>query len=152
MVRFDIVAAELAATASLALAGALGCTPGVQIVQGYPGAERPLAEVAVLEPDAFTVVESVDGDAAYRCHGAHCVLRLLPGAHQLRVSHSGYDVQSREPRSFDVELGAGESYWLWTAANDQLDDWTTRLIARGTHRMLVLEPVKAPPGPVVAPK
>lgn len=102
--------------AGLTLMLAAGCAvqrPNAPI-RTYPGPERPVAEVAVVECGFSARILAIDGDDRFLGQALRDRFTLLPGRHSFRVilapSRAGADPPRQQARTVSFRLEAGHVY------------------------------------------
>jgi hypothetical protein len=95
-----------------------GCMPQQKEVIAYSGAPRSSDSLAMLKPQLFVIVLSIDGDDSKRIvslgafHNSDTTIYLEPGAHQLKLAYRSPTKYSRAIVDMDIYVSAGHRYLL----------------------------------------
>ena len=95
-----------------------GCMPQQKEMIAYSGGPRPSDGLAMLKPQLFIDVISIDGDKSKAVHSlgafrnSDTTIYLEPGAHKLRLGYRSPTKYSRSAIDMDIYLSAGHRYLL----------------------------------------
>jgi hypothetical protein len=95
-----------------------GCGVEKLAIKNYEGPDRPVEQVALLKPQMFIRIHSIDGDTSksfvtWKQFGStDADMAFAPGIHRFAVSYRDSSAQSRSIMEIQQELLAGHRYLL----------------------------------------
>jgi hypothetical protein len=97
----------------------VGCGVSHRDIIAYQGSSQPTSRLAVVKPQMFIEIESIDGDQSKSVvvmgttGGVDANILLLPGRHQFVLRYRDMTKRSYESVKADFVILAGHRYLLW---------------------------------------